>query len=80
MKQESDMTSIASLRCSAECPCCGTVLLCPEWSESVGPQDIVNIWHCSVCGNEFESTDKGIASTLSHAELVRAFFPNLLVA
>ena len=80
MKQESDMTGIALLRGAAECPRCRSALLCPEWSECVGPESVVNIWHCSVCGNEFETTDKGVASTLSHAELVRAFFPNLLVA
>jgi DNA-directed RNA polymerase subunit RPC12/RpoP len=77
---ENHMATIASLQCSAKCARCGTILLCPEWSESVGPQSVVNIWRCSICGKEFETTDKGVAATLSDAELVRAFYSSLLVA
>ena len=74
------MTSVVSLQNSAECPRCGILVLRPEWSESIGPQHIVNIWHCQICGNEFETAQQGAAQTLSDTELVRAFFPNLLVA
>lgn len=74
------MTSLVSPQSPAECPRCGMVVLCPEWSESMGPQQIVNIWHCQICGNEFETAEQGVAKTLSDTELVRAFFPNLLVA
>lgn len=74
------MTSLVSLQSSAECPHCGMAVLCPEWSESMGPQHIVNIWHCQICGNEFETAEQGVTNTPSSTELVRAFFPNLLVA
>jgi len=74
------MTSITSLRSSTECQHCGAVLISPEWWESVGPQNIVAIWHCAICGNEFETIEEGIEKRSSDAELVRAFFPTLLVA
>jgi len=74
------MATIASLRCWAECTHCGAALIFPERSESVGTRETVNIWHCPICGNEFETTDKGIEKTPSDAELVQEFLPNLLVA
>ena len=74
------MTTATPLRFSAECTRCGSVLLCPEWSESVDAQTTVNIWHCAVCDHEFETTGKCGQKTPSDAELVRAFFPSLLVA
>jgi ribosomal protein L37AE/L43A len=56
------------------------LLIFPEWSESVGERQAVHIWHCPVCGREFETTDNAIEQTLSDAELIEEFLPNLLVA
>jgi transcription elongation factor Elf1 len=74
------MATVGLLQSPVECPHCGMVVLCPDWSENVEPQRVANIWHCQVCGNEFETIESGVATTLSDAELVQAYFPNLLVA
>jgi len=74
------MATIASLRCSAECTHCGATLIFPEWSESVGARDTINIWHCAIYGNEFETTDKSVEKVSSDVELIETFLPNLLVA
>lgn len=74
------MESVPSLGSPAECPRCGMVVLYPEWSENVGPQRVASIWHCQVCGSEFETTAQGAVKTHSNAELMRAYFSNLLVA
>jgi hypothetical protein len=74
------MAATTSLRCSAKCVQCGTLLIFPEWSESVGERQAIHIWHCPVCGREFETTDNVIEQTLSDAELIEEFLPNLLVA
>jgi ribosomal protein L37AE/L43A len=55
-------------------------LIFPELSETVAARETVNIWHCPICGNEFETTDKGVEKAPSDAELVQEFLPNLLVA
>ena len=73
-------TSLASLRISAECSRCKTHLIAPEWSEYVSKQETVHIWHCPICGNEFETVDNSIVPTLSDDELVEEFLPVLLVA
>lgn len=74
------MAAIASLRHSARCAQCGTALIFPEWSENAGGQKTTHIWHCLVCGNEFETRDDGVEQSPSDAELVQEFLPNLLVA
>jgi Zn finger protein HypA/HybF involved in hydrogenase expression len=79
-RPENGMTSITSLRSSTECYHCGAVLISPEWSESPGPQETVMIWHCPICGNEFGTIEEGVEKRLSQAEIVRTFFPSLLVA
>ena len=70
----------ASCRTSAECQHCGAVLISPEWWESAGSQQTVTIWRCSICGNEFQTTENDGDTPLPDATLIRAFFPNLLVA
>jgi hypothetical protein len=74
------MTSTASLHGPAECWHCGSTLLCAEWSEAVAPEHVVTIWCCQVCDHEFETSGESAGQTVSKAELLRAFFPNLLVA
>ena len=74
------MATTASLKCSAKCVQCGTALIFPEWSESVSDRQTINIWHCPVCGHEFETTDNVVEPTPSDAELIEEFLPNLLVA
>jgi Zn ribbon nucleic-acid-binding protein len=67
-------------RYAGECPRCASVLLCPEWSEQVAADRVVNLWHCAVCGHDFETVDERAGAAPSPAELMRAFFPSLLVA
>jgi len=55
-------------------------LIFPEWSESVSDRQTINIWHCPICGHEFETTDDVVEQTPSDAELVEEFLPDLLVA
>ena len=74
------MATILRLQNSAQCPHCGSALLCREWSESVAPQRVVHIWRCLMCELEFETTEQGEAQTLQKTELERAFFASLLVA
>ncbi|HEY6859453.1 MAG TPA: hypothetical protein VI358_06675 [Pseudolabrys sp.] len=74
------MAANESLPHSARCVQCGTALIFPEWSESAGEQKTTRIWHCLVCGNEFETRDDVIEQSPSDAELVQEFLPNLLVA
>jgi transcription elongation factor Elf1 len=74
------MATVGLLQSPVECPHCGMVVLCPEWSENVEPQCVASIWHCQVCGSEFETTAQGAVKTHSSAELMRAYFSNLLVA
>jgi len=66
-------------RYAAECPRCTSVLLCPEWSEHAGAHSVVNLWHCAACGHDFETVDAAADAAPSTAELMRAFFPSLLV-
>ena len=74
------MPITAAVRCSAKCVQCKTTLLFADWSESVGDGKTVHIWHCPMCGHEFETVDSVAEETLSEAELVEEFLPNLLVA
>ena len=74
-----NMSTITSLQNSMECGRCGTVLVSPAWSESTGPLDTVAIWLCPICRNEFEMPETSVEKKLSR-ELVRSFFPSLLVA
>ena len=72
--------SVDPLRISTACPECKIPLLAPVWSECVNSHKAVHIWHCPLCGNEFETTDNNVGKILSHDELVDEFFPSLLVA
>ena len=52
------MTTIASIRPDhgVTCSKCGDVLTIPEWSEYVNEQQIANLWFCTRCGCQFETT------------------------
>lgn len=63
-----------------ECDHCGMVLMSPIWTESVGSRHTAVIWHCAVCGHELETTEDGIVPRFTQEELVRAYFPALVVA
>ena len=71
---------MGSLRHSAKCPRCGIKLISPEWSETVSAEKTVNLWHCPICGNDFQTTDSIVEETSPISELEEEFFPNLLVA
>jgi hypothetical protein len=79
-KGEITMATTASLRCSAKCIQCGTTLIFPEWSESLGDHETIHIWHCPICGHEFETTDDVIEQKPSDAEVIEECLPSLLVA
>jgi len=75
------MANIALLRQSPRCVQCGNmVFISPEWSESAKDQKTIHIWHCLVCGHEFETIDELLEHKPSDAELIEKFMPNLLVA
>jgi hypothetical protein len=74
------MAITAALRCSTNCVQCGTPLIVPEWSETVGAGQAIHIWHCPVCEHEFETTDNRVEQAPSKDKLIEEFLPNLLVA
>jgi len=47
-KKESDLAS-------AECPRCKMSVIGDEWSEAVDERQTIHLWHCSMCGYEFEN-------------------------
>jgi transcription elongation factor Elf1 len=71
---------MATLRHSANCPCCGIKLISPEWSESVSAENTLNLWHCPICGTDFETTDRVVEEMPPISEITEEFMPNLLVA
>lgn len=78
---------MATLRHSANCPCCGIKLISPEWSESVSAENTLNLWHCPICGTDFETTDRVVSDGKvvlvempPISEITEEFMPNLLVA
>ena len=80
VRTDSDTARAPSRQSISECRHCGAVLISPVWSESVGALETVTIWHCALCGHEFETTEQRTAQETARAELMRAFFPSLLVA
>jgi rubredoxin len=64
---------------SQVCPHCGTPVGQPEWSENVGDQEVVSIWRCAGCGNQFETQSSGTHHEPSPAELAEEFLPRLVV-
>lgn len=74
------MATIPSPAHTTKCIRCGTALVTPEWTESVGDHETTCIWHCAICGHEFETTDNVIEQKPTDAEIVEEFLPNLLVA
>jgi tellurite resistance protein/ribosomal protein L37AE/L43A len=74
------VTAPTERQSTRECEHCGTVLISPAWTESNSARQTVVIWRCAICGHEFETTENGVAPRLSEGELMRAYFPGLLVA
>ena len=79
-RPDSDTARPQSQRSASECRHCGAVLISPVWSVSAGAQETVTVWHCVICGHEFETTKQRATRETAQAELMRAFFPSLLVA
>ena len=65
---------------ATNCPCCGIKLISPEWSESVSAENTLNLWHCPICGTDFETTDRVVEEMPPISEITEEFMPNLLVA
>ena len=64
------------------CIQCGKSLIAPEWSEYVSERQVLNLWSCTKCGLQFESSaDLPAAAKLEiDREVLEEFFPSLLVA
>lgn len=62
-----------------ECKHCRTVLISSAWFGSATPQGNIIVRHCPICGDEIETNENRVEKKLSD-ELVRTFFPSLLVA
>ena len=74
------MTTIKSLRQSSKCSTCGEWLIAPERSTYVSKDHVNNLWACTKCGNEFETSIYLTQDVPLAPEVVDAFFPTLLVA
>ncbi len=71
-KEESELAS-------AECPRCKMSVVGDEWSEAVDERQTIHLWHCPMCGYEFETLEDHIEPALTEARLVQEFLPNLIV-
>jgi hypothetical protein len=69
----------APVQNSQVCPHCGTAVGWPEWSENIGDQEVVCIYCCAGCGNQFETRGSGARHEPSPTELAERFLPNLVV-
>ena len=74
------MTTIKSLHQSSKCLACGEWLDAPERSTCVSEEEVRNLWVCSKCGNEFETSIYLTQEVPLTPEVVETFFPTLLVA
>jgi len=50
-----------------------------DWSEAVDERQTIHLWHCPVCGYEFETLEDHVEPELTEASLVQEFLPNLIV-
>jgi hypothetical protein len=55
------------------------VLIFSAWFENATPQGNIIFRHCPICRDEIETNENRVEKKLSD-ELVRTFFPSLLVA
>jgi len=65
------------------CSKCGCALIAPDWSEYFSEkQCVLNLWTCTYCGNQFETTAffPADAAVANEDAAIKAFFPSLLVA
>ncbi len=65
---------------SAECPHCKVPVMGTEWSESIDERQTLHLWHCPICGYEFETMEDHVEKLLPDNELMEEFLPNLMVA
>jgi len=68
-----------ALSLTAQCPRCKMRVMGDEWSEAVDERQTVHLWHCSMCGNDFETLEDCVEQPLPDASLVQEFLPNLIV-
>ena len=54
-------------------------LIGEEWSEAVDERQTVHLWHCAMCGYDFETLEDCVEQPLPDASLVQEFLPNLIV-
>jgi transcription elongation factor Elf1 len=74
------MTTIASLRQSFKCECCGQWLMAPERSTYVNEKQVAHLWVCPKCGHEFETSIFLDQEVPLAPEVINTFLPSLLVA
>ena len=70
---------VEALSVSAECPRCKMNVIGDEWSEAVDERQTVHLWHCPMCGYDFETLEDCVEQPLPDASLVQEFLPNLIV-
>jgi hypothetical protein len=64
------------------CAQCGDALIAPEWSKFVDEWHILNLWCCTECDYQFETTTYVRTNTnfMNDNTAIKPLFPSLLVA
>jgi transcription elongation factor Elf1 len=65
---------------SPNCPRCGEELIASAWSEHLSVSEVRDFWHCSKCGNMFETLSSVSEDSTLSPEVIEEFLPTLLVA
>ena len=74
------MTATLSIQNSTICPRCGEELSASMWSAHLTVDEVRDFWHCSKCGNMFETLSSISEESMLSPEAIEEFLPNLLVA
>ena len=72
-------TTKEPLTLAAQCPRCRMTVIGDEWSEAVDNRQTIHLWHCPICGNDFETLEDHVEPELAEASLIQEFLPNLIV-
>ena len=61
------------------CTHCGSRLIHLDWEERLDSHQIQKLWRCLECKQEFVTLQASEEESASSAEIVKPFFPGLLV-
>lgn len=61
------------------CTHCGSRLIHLDWEERLDSHQIQKLWRCLECKQEFVTLQASEEESVSGAEIVKPFFPGLLV-